>query len=185
MFTYYDKENAPEKSQPLMEQSIAIFGMLPNMHRILAEAPASYEAYNTTYSLFTESTGFSPLEAQIVLMTANYENRCHYCMAGHSWGMKAQNMPEDIIEDLREGRPLSDPKLEALRTFAKELLDSRGHVGDERLQAFLDAGYSKRHALEVLCGLSAKLISNFTNALAHTDVEGPLAQYSWTHPADR
>ena len=185
MFTYYEKDTAPEKSQALMDQSVAIFGMLPNMHKILAGAPATYEAYNTVYSLFTKETGFSPLEAQIVVMTANYENRCHYCMAGHTWGMKAYKMPDDIIEALREGRPLSDPKLEALRSFARDLLDSRGHVGDDRLRAFLEAGYTKRHALEVLCGLSAKLISNFTNALAHTDVEGPLGQYAWEHPEDR
>lgn len=185
MFTYYEKENAPEKSQGLMDQSMAIFGMLPNMHKILAEAPATYEAHNTAYVLFTKNTGFSALEAQIVFMTANYENRCHYCMAGHSWGMKAMGMPADIIEAMREGQPLSDPKLDALRSFARDLLDTRGHVGDDKLQAFIDAGYTKRHALEVLCGLSVKLISNFTNALAHTDVEGPLAEYAWQHPADR
>jgi hypothetical protein len=34
MFTYYDAENVPGKSLPLMEQSKKGFGMLPNLHRI-------------------------------------------------------------------------------------------------------------------------------------------------------
>lgn len=185
MFTYYDKDNAPEASKTLMDQSVSMFGMLPNFHRVLAEAPATYEAHNTAYRLFTTSTGFSPLEAQIVYMSANYENKCHYCMAGHSRGMTMMKMPSDIIEAMREGQPLNDPKLEALRVFAKELLDHRGHIGDEKLNNFLAAGYSPRHALEVLCGLSAKLISNFTNALAHTTVEPVLEKFAWTHPDDR
>lgn len=185
MFTYFDETTAPEESQPIMEQSRALFGMLPNMHRILAGAPATYEAYNTVYALFTQNTDFSPLEAQVIIMAANHENRCHYCMAGHTMGMKMGKMPDDVIEALREGHPIADPKLEALRTFVKELLDRRGHIGDERLQAFLDAGYSKKQALEVLCGLASKLISNFTNALAHTEVDPPMKKYEWQHPADR
>jgi alkylhydroperoxidase family enzyme len=185
MFEYFDKDTAPEPSKKIMDQSIALFGMLPNMHRILAAAPATYEAYNTAYGLFVSDTEFTPLEAQVVVMSANYENKCHYCMAGHSMGMKLAKMPDDMIEALREGQPLKDPKLQALRHFSKVLLDNRGHIGDKELQAFLDAGYSKRQALEVLCGLSAKLISNFTNALAHTDVDAPMKKYEWQHPSDR
>ena len=56
-------------------------------------------------------------------------------------------------------------------SFARDLIETRGHVGDVKLQAFLDAGYDKRQALEVLTGLATKLLSNFTNALAHTELE--------------
>ena len=94
-------------------------------------------------------------------------------------------MPDEVIEALREGTPIPDVKLQALHDFTKELLDNRGHIGDERLQAFLDAGFTKRQALEVLTGLSAKLISNFTNALAHTEPDAPFQKYAWTHPNER
>jgi alkylhydroperoxidase family enzyme len=119
------------------------------------------------------------------MMTANFENRCHYCTAGHSMLMKLSGMPEEVIEGLREGRPLADDRLEALRTYARELIERRGHVGDDALRAFLNAGFTRRQALEVLTGLAAKLISNFTNALAHTELDAPVRPYAWTHPADR
>ncbi|WP_237156694.1 hypothetical protein [Photobacterium leiognathi] len=45
-FTYYNAETAPEESKALVEQSLKGFGMLPNLHAVLAEAPATYEAYN-------------------------------------------------------------------------------------------------------------------------------------------
>ena len=99
--------------------------------------------------------------------------------------MKSANMPESIIEALREGNELPDVKLQALHVFTKELLDNRGHIGDEKLQNFLTVGYTERHALEVLTGLACKLISNFTNALSHTPVDGPLKAFDWTHPSER
>jgi alkylhydroperoxidase family enzyme len=185
MFTYHTQETAPGESVPHIAQSIAAFGFLPKLHQVLAEAPATYEAYNRLWDLFLKSTTLSPLEQQVVMMTANYENRCHYCTAGHSMLMQMMKMPREHIEALREGKPLSNSRLEALRTFTLALIRERGHVGDQRLQDFLDAGYSRRQALEVLTGLAAKLISNFTNALAHTELDEPVKAFAWVHPADR
>ena len=185
MFNYHEKDTAPEASRPLMEQSEKIFGMLPNLHRILAEAPITYAAYNSTFDAFFNHSSFSRLEAQVVFMTANFENRCHYCIPGHTWAMKAEKMPEDVINALRDGTQLPDPKLQALRDFTQELLDQRGHIGDDHLQAFLGAGYTKRQALEVLCGLASKLISNFANALSHTELDPPMKPYEWAHPDER
>lgn len=34
-------------------------------------------------------------------------------------------------------------------------------------------------------GLATKLLSHFTNALAHTDLNEPVKPFAWVHPADR
>jgi alkylhydroperoxidase family enzyme len=155
MFTTYTKENAPQESAELVQRSLKAYGFLPNLHGVMAEAPATYKAYLDTFEIFA-STSLSALEQQVVMQTSNYENNCHYCMPGHSMLMKLSDMPADVIEALREGTPIADAKLEALRTYARQLLDQRGHIGDAQLQVFLDAGYTKRQALEVLVGLAAK-----------------------------
>ncbi len=185
MFTYYEPDNAPTESKTLMEQSKAAFGMLPNLHKILAEAPLTYKAYNQTFSAFMQESSLSAIEQQVVFMTSNFENNCHYCVPGHTWMMKSAKMPDDVIEALREGTEIPDKKLQALHDFTKALLDNRGHIGDKKLADFLAAGYSKRQSLEVLTGLASKLISNFTNALTHTKVDDAMSPFSWTHPAKR
>jgi len=183
MFTYYTRETAPAESKPLIDQSLKMFGFLPNLSKVMAEAPITYEVFNTAYILFSSKSAFSPVEQQVVMMTANFENRCHYCMAGHSWVMtEFQKISREIIEDLRNGRPLAEPRLEALHVFTKQLIENRGHVGDADLQKFLDAGYTKRQALEVLTGLAAKLITNFTNALTHTELDDQIKAHVWSHP---
>ena len=184
-FQYHTADTAPEAAKPLVAQTVATFGGLINLHALFAEAPLTYHSYLTSFDGFLANSSFTPLEAQVVFMTANFHNRCHYCMAGHTMMMKGAKMPDDIIEDLREGRPLKDPKLRALQRFARQLLDARGHIGDARLQAFLDAGFDRKAALEVLTGLASKLISNFTNALAHTRLDRGMDKYAWVHPDDR
>lgn len=185
MFTYHTPDTAPSRSAPLIEKSIAAYGFFPKLHQILAEAPATYKAYLETFRIFAEETTLTPLEQHVVMQTVNYENRCHYCTAGHSLLMTMAKMPGDVIQSLREGTPIADPKLEALRRFTRRLIESRGHIGDASLQAFLDAGYTKRQALEVLTGIATKVLSNFTNALAHTELDDPVKPFAWTHPADR
>jgi alkylhydroperoxidase family enzyme len=184
-FQYHSEATAPEASQPLIARTKKEFGSLINLHALLAEAPVAYETYMIAFEGVLKDSSLTPLEAQVVFMTANFHNRCHYCMAGHSLMMTRANMPGEIIESLREGRPLSDPKLRALQLFAEELLENRGHIGDSRLQAFLDAGYDRKTALVVVAALAAKLVSNFTNALAHTKLDRGMEKFAWTHPADR
>ena len=71
MFQYHDKESAPKRSKELLDQSKKAFGMIPNLHRILAEAPITYEIYNTSFDLFMKNSSPSPVEQQVVFMTAN------------------------------------------------------------------------------------------------------------------
>jgi alkylhydroperoxidase family enzyme len=183
-FDYHTPQTAPNAKESFAK-SHAVYGFHPTLHQVMAEAPASYAAYLWLMEQFQSHTSLSPLEQQIVFMTANYENHCHYCTAGHSFLMSMMKLPSAYIEGLREGLPLPDAKHEALRTFTRELIEHRGHIGDQRLQAFLDAGYGRKQALEVLVGLSAKLLSNFTNALAHTNLDAVSVPFVWTHPADR
>ena len=95
-FEYHTKDTAPSESLPLIDISIAAYGFHPKLHQIMAEAPATYSAYLETFRLFAEETTLSPLEQHIVMQTANYENRCHYCTAGHSMLMQLIKAYADI-----------------------------------------------------------------------------------------
>ncbi len=179
MFNYHDQNTISQAARPLMARSIETYGFFPTLHALLANSPAAYKAYLETFSWFENETEFSALEQQVVFMTSNVFNECAYCIPGHTYLMKAQNMPDDVIEALRNDKPISDPKLEALRVFTKLLLQTRGHVGDEALQAFFVAGYTQHHALDILVGLASKLISNFTNAMSHNPPEPATLEYAW------
>jgi alkylhydroperoxidase family enzyme len=182
MFEYHTKATALAESIPLIERSIKTYGFLPKLHAVLAASPASYQAYLDTFELFEKKSTLTPLEQQVVFQTSNFENNCQYCMPGHSFIMKLSKMPDEVIEALREGLPLKDARLQALRLYTRRLLEKHGHLSDSEIEAFIAAGYTHRQALEVLVGLAAKLLSNFTNALARTELDEPVKPYAWVHP---
>lgn len=175
-FTYHTKASAPEASKPWLPD-----GFIPNLHAIMAESPQLLEGYKRVWEL-TGASSLTPLEAQVVMMTANFENDCHYCVPWHTLLMKQGKMPDDVIDALRSGEPLPDAKLDALRTFAKRLITERGHAGDDALRAFVEAGYTPRHALDIVLALAAKLMSNYTNAITHTRLDDPPKQHDWQKP---
>lgn len=185
VFKSHTPENAPNESREYVNEVVNTFSFLPNLHAVLAESLAAIKTYLEGMKTFEGETSLNSLEQQIVFQVSNFENNCHYCMPGHSFLMELKEMPKNIIESLREGIPLQDSRLEALRLFTARLLQQRGHISESALAEFTDAGYSSRQALEVLVGLSAKLISNFTNALAKTELDEPVKPYAWVHPKNR
>ena len=78
----------------------------------------------------TSATGtLSPVERQIVLLSASVENRCDYCIAAHSTLLKAfLHVPAEVVSAVRSNEPVSDPKLAALIALTKEIVTERGHV---------------------------------------------------------
>ncbi|CAM3600172.1 carboxymuconolactone decarboxylase family protein [Flavobacterium gelidilacus] len=172
-------ESAPEGSKELLEQSLKTNGMIPGLHGVLAGAPGILEGYQTLHKLFTESS-FDKDELTVVWQTINVEHACHYCIPAHTAIAGMMKVDENITESLRNETPLENPKLEALRTFTLAITRNRGHVSSEELQAFYAAGYTERQVLEIILGLSQKVISNYTNHIANTPVDAPFQKFAWT-----
>ena len=84
-----------------------------------------------------------------------------------------------ITEALRNESPLPSDRLETLRSFTLSVVRNRGKLSDEEVQAFLDAGYTKRQVLEVVLGLAQKVMSNYTNHFADTKIDPAFKEYAW------
>lgn len=177
-FPSHDLTTAPEASKPLLEASQKAFGRLPGLHKVLAESPQAYEAYQMLHKLFTE-TEFNADELTVVWQAINVEHECHYCVPAHTGIAKMMKVSDDISDALRNETPLPTPKLEALRTFTVQMVRSRGNVTNAQIQAFFDAGYGHRAILDVVLGLSQKTISNYVNHMAQTPVDAVFQPLLW------
>lgn len=177
-FTLHDESTAPEASKALLEGSKKAFGMIPNLHRAMAESPELLDAYKHLHTLFL-NTSFTPTEQNVVWLTINVEHACHYCVPAHTAIAHSMQVDPEVIEALRQARPLSDAKLDALRVFTLELLRQRGDVSSEQLATFLDAGYSRQQVLEVLLGVAQKVMSNYLNHIVDTPVDEAFKKFAW------
>lgn len=183
-FIVHTKDTAPEKSVAVLEGAEKTFGFIPNLMGTMAESPATAEGYLTLSRIF-DQTAFSRTERQVIILAASRYNECHYCMAAHSMVAEMQKVPQEVTEAIRNDRPITDPKLEALRQFTTRMVDKRGWVSDEERQAFVDAGYSRQQILEVILGVTYKTLSNYVNHNADTPVDAAFAAKTWSPPTAR
>lgn len=181
-FTAHTLDTAPEAARPIFADVKAAFGFVPNLQAYMAESPELLAGYTALWDLFGKST-LTPHEQQVVYLTANFENECHYCMAGHTTLARMQKMGEDVIAALRVGTALPDPRLEALHRFATLVVRNRGFVEDAEVEAFLAAGFTRRNVLEVVLGAATKLMSNYTNHIVKTPLDAFMKGNEWSKPA--
>jgi uncharacterized peroxidase-related enzyme len=180
-FTLHDIDTAPAASAEILSAVKKAWGFVPNLHRVLAESPAAIEAYGALWAI-AEKTSFTPIERNIAYLAIIYENECTYCMAGHTNLSRMAKVDDNHIQAVRDGRPITDSKLEALRAFAASVTRNRGAVNRADVSAFKAAGYDNRAVLDVLVLAATKLISNYTNHLADTPNDAFMKGAEWNAP---
>lgn len=177
-FPDHDTESAPKDARPALTDAERRFGMLPNLMRKMATAPALLKGYLALGELF-EQTSFSPAEQQVVLLSVSRDNRCDYCMGAHSVLADMAGVPKAVTDALRDGKSLPDPRLEALRRFTTAVVEARGWVEEAALAEFQEAGYDAQQVLEVVLGVGMKTLSNYTNHLVGTELDASFQHRAW------
>jgi len=130
------------------------------------------------HRLFVNST-LNADEKTVVWQTINVEHACHYCVPAHTGIAKSMKVSDEISNALRDETPLPSAKLEALRDFTLAVVRQRGALEEKQVQDFYSAGFTQQNVLEVILGLSQKIMSNYTNHLAQTPVDKAFKQFSW------
>jgi len=181
-YTVHTTDTAPEGAKEVLESAQKNFGFIPNLLAVMAEAPALVKAYRALAGLF-EETSFSPTERQTILLSISFENNCTYCVAAHSVIAGMQQVPKDVIDAIRDGVPIEDDKLEALRRFTVAVNSKRGYVDDDDVNQFFAAGYSQAQVLEVVLAIGFKTLSNFTNHITETPLDQAFQPAKWRKAA--
>lgn len=111
------------------------------------------------------------------------ENGCTYCVAAHSTlADMMSKVPPEVTEAIRNGASVPDPKLRALSQFTRLMVATRGWPGAAVVDAFLSAGYTERHILEIILAISVKTLSNYSNHIFQTPVDDMFAGRRWQDP---
>jgi len=163
----------------ILAKAKAATGMIPNMYRFMANVPGLLETYLTGYDAFRSSSDLSPAEQETVLLVISRTNGCTYCMAAHSAVADMTKVPPEITNAIRSDEPIPDTRLQALAVFTQAVVETRGLPSAADVQAFLAAGYTEEHILQIVLAIAVKTISNYTNHLFHTEVDSVFAHRSW------
>jgi len=139
-FTVYTIETAPDRSRPLLEGIKKAFGFVPNLYAVFAESSAALQGALAIAEAFSATT-LSPAEQQLVALAVSEANDCQFCVAAHSTiAKRVAKADPALVAATRAREPLTEPKLDALVTFTRKLVEQRGFVADADVAAFLEAG---------------------------------------------
>jgi uncharacterized peroxidase-related enzyme len=156
-------------------------GFVPILFASLARQPGVVESFVALDDAFSATT-LSPVERQVVLLTASVENNGVYCVAGHSLFGRSIGVPEQAIEAIRSDSDVDDPRLAALRTFVAKLVRNRGHVESGDIEQLTTAGYSRHQMLEIIMGVTLKTFSNFVDSAMKLPLDAAFEPAAWSTP---
>jgi uncharacterized peroxidase-related enzyme len=155
-------------------------GFLPNLIGLLANAPTALETYQTVSGINSRSS-LNTAEREAVQITAAAIHGCGFCVAGHTiLAYKKAGLSEDIVNALRNGTRVPDARLDAIATFTRAVIRSRGAVENSELQTFKAAGFNDANAVDVVLGVSLATLCNFTNNLGQAPLNPQYEPYAWT-----
>ncbi|THA60270.1 carboxymuconolactone decarboxylase family protein [Streptomyces sp. A0958] len=177
VFPDHTIESAPAAARPALAAIAKKQGFLPSAAARMATSPEVLGGFLKMNALF-EATTLDRLSREVLSMTMATRNGCHVCVAMHTGILTSLDADPALLAALREGAPLPDERLEALRQFILDALATSGAVGDDALRSFMEHGYTSRNALEVVLGISAYTLSTLANRMTDAPVDGPLARFA-------
>lgn len=147
-------------------------GMVPNLYATLAHsehALASYLAFQNAKSSIKGKA------REVVNLVVSQVNRCAYCLAAHTALGKRVGFSEEEIVEIRRGAASFDPKLDVLAKLVKNIVVERGHADPERVQAFLDAGWTRENLVDAIVLIGDKTVTNYLHGTTQVPVDFPAA----------
>ncbi|GGP28181.1 carboxymuconolactone decarboxylase family protein [Silvimonas amylolytica] len=159
-------ENAPDAVQTQLQAVGRAVGFVPNMYKVMANAPATLGGYLQLQGALMRSS-LSAKAREAVALAVSQVNGCGYCLAGHSFAAGKVGLTQAEIASARNG------ELNAFTRLAQQIVETRGHVSAADLAEARAAGITDTQLIDVI-GVAAQLtLTNYLNIIAQTEIDFP------------
>jgi uncharacterized peroxidase-related enzyme len=166
-----DPQKVSDTTGRLLGQVRAKLGLVPNLFRVLANAPVALEGYVNFSAALAGGTLDDRTREQIALAVAE-SNLCGYCLSAHAFlGQKAGLNPDEIANAVRASA--ADPQTDAILKLARTIVVQRGEVSDSDLQRARAAGLTEGEVVETVANVALNIFTNYINHVARTAVDFP------------
>lgn len=146
-------------------------GMVPNLFSTFAQSPAVLNGYLALSDALSRGA-LTAGQREIVALTVAQANECHYCLSAHTFMGKGAGLSPEAIRKAREGKA-NDTSDNAVATFARRVVETRGQVDDADLAQARAGGLDDGRIIEVLAGIAINVMTNYTNNVARTEIDFP------------
>ena len=167
-------QHPSQRSQQLLEGVQAKLGMTPNMMSTMAHSAATLDGYLKLSDALSRGELNGQTREQIALAVGQ-ANSCQYCLSAHTAIGKMVGLSSDQIQEARRANS-KDQKTEAILKLSSRIVEARGNVTDDDLNAARNAGVTDAEITEVVANTALNLLTNYFNQVAQTEVDFPQAE---------
>jgi uncharacterized peroxidase-related enzyme len=166
-----DPEHATGATKRLFDDVMARFGFVPNVFRVLGNAPVALEGFLNFSTILADGTFDARVREQIALTVAE-SNLCCYCLSVHTFiGDKIGLTQKDIADAIRA--TAATGKTDAILKLVRSIIVQRGEVKDSDLQRARAAGLTDGEIVETVANVVLNIFLNYINHVARTVVDFP------------
>ena len=169
-------ETATPDEAAALQKIREAWGGVPNLWAVIARSPALTEAV-LAFGCALEKGVFSGAISEQLAIAVAHENRCPYCLAGHTAAGLARGLDAEAVADARAARS-ADPKTEAALRFVQAVVRERGHVSDADLAAARAAGWDDGAIVELVGHATATILTNYLHHLSQVPVDFPSVPFA-------
>lgn len=178
-FDLNTNETLTQSSISILTQLKEDVGFIPNIYTLASGSDVAFDAFFQLNSSFSQSQ-FTPIEREVIQLVVSVENNCNYCVAGHSLFADNLGVSKKVLEALRNGEPVEDPRLQGLSQFTRSLILSKGKPDEFEVSDFFDLGFEKSHVIELILGIALKTFTNILSRLSKLPLDEPFLRYDWS-----
>ncbi|MEQ8193906.1 MAG: carboxymuconolactone decarboxylase family protein [Rhodospirillales bacterium] len=169
-----DSEQTEGRVKDLLNGVNKKLGMVPNLLKTLAHAPAALEYYVAGGNTLAGGLLDAKLRERIMLAVAG-ENGCDYCASAHTLLAKKAGIDDrDLVLGLKGES--ADATADAALKFAKAVIAARGKVTDADIEAVRKAGYGDGEITEIVANIAFGIYTNYFNHVADTEIDFPVVR---------
>lgn len=163
-------EIEPEEADAFTRKLYKRVGMVPNLYINMANSPMVLDGF-LKLNASLEGAALDKKTREMIYLLTSQINSCEYCLASHTASAIEHGvMSREETLDARRGQS-DDSKLQAMLSFARAVVEDRGGVSDEQLDAVKAAGYSDAEIVEAIGTIGMATLSNYVAKVAEPDMD--------------
>ena len=166
-----DPHTATGPTKTLFEAVHKKLGAVPNLFRVLGNAPAALQGYLSLNAALADGS-FSPTLREQIALTVAETNHCAYCLSAHSFIGGKLGLTQQDLADARVAAAV-DPHADAILKLAHSIVVQRGELGNEGVVQARQAGLADGEIVETVAHVTLNIFSNYINHAAGTVIDFP------------
>ncbi len=166
-----DPEQSTGSVTRLFAELRAKFALVPNLFRVLANAPVAFEAFMGLGAALAGGTLDQKIREQLALTIAE-TNLCPYCLSAHAATAAKIGLTQLEIDDAIRASA-ADSRIDAILKLAQSIVVQRGELTDSDLSRARAVGVTDSEIVETVANVALNIFENYMSHVARVPVDFP------------